>query len=157
MRIPIAIAIITLAVGSLFGWDGAKRLGVLRNDRRQLVAEAESLGLPTETNGKASVPSRSHDRQDNKEERMIDPWTQMDPATAGQWIKESPAGPVRETAIHTHAETLAPHNPQSAAEWAVFLPDSSERTELLRDIHRRWKRTDETAATKFAKEHGLSE
>ncbi len=57
---------------------------------------------------------------------------------------------------YAFTETVTPHEPASAADWALTLPPSQECTELLQNIHRHWQGKDEDTATAFAPEQGLS-
>ena len=60
--------------------------------------------------------------------------------------------------VFTSWLNLAPEGtPVSAAEWALTLPESQERKDLLGNIHREWKKKDADAAAKFARENGLAE
>lgn len=86
---------------------------------------------------------------------FVSKWTRQDFRATAAWIGEQPQGPLRRQATHSFAQTVAPHEPASAAEWALTLPASEERTDLLHQIHRSWAGKDEAAAAAFAAEHGL--
>ena len=60
-------------------------------------------------------------------------------------------------AVRAYAKTVAPYEPQTAANWALTLPAGDERTGLLKTIHGHWKSQDEAAAARFAEQHGLEE
>lgn len=94
---------------------------------------------------------------DNKVKSLMDQWTQQDYKAAGQWINDTKEGPVRNAAIRSYASNVAPYEPASAAEWALSLPESQERKDLLGNIHSQWKKKDANAAAKFARENGLAE
>jgi len=87
--------------------------------------------------------------------RIISGWTQENFVAAGEWIQNQKTGPLKNAAILSYAETLAPQEPAAAADWASVLPQSPERTSLLQVIHRSLKEKDPNAAANFAKEHQL--
>lgn len=95
------------------------------------------------------------DKLDNKVRSLMDQWTQQDYKAAGQWINDTKDGPVKNAAIRSYANSVAPYEPASAAEWALTLPENPERQELLGTIHAQWVKKDPAAAAKFAKENGL--
>lgn len=84
-------------------------------------------------------------------------WTSNDFQSTADWIGSQPAGTLRDQSTRVFAETVAPHEPASAADWALTLPASEQRTELLNTIHAHWQRKDEDAAAAFALEHGLTD
>jgi hypothetical protein len=86
---------------------------------------------------------------------IIPNWTQQDFNGVGEWINKQPVGVLRESATQSFAETLTPHEPEAAAVWALYLPESPDRTKLLQNIHTSWKGKDPTAAEAFAAQHGL--
>lgn len=88
---------------------------------------------------------------------IVHHWTTTDFRAAAAWIGEQPTGTLRNTATHEFARTVAGHEPESAAEWALTLPPSEERIALLRHIHRNWQGRDEAEAAEFAAAHGLVE
>ncbi len=81
-------------------------------------------------------------------------WTKNNFVAAGEWLQSQEAGPNKNRAIKTYAETLIPYEPAAAADWALTLPDGPERTQLLRNIHSSMKDQDLKAA--FAEEHGIT-
>lgn len=86
---------------------------------------------------------------------IVGQWTQQDFRATAAWITDLEPGPMRDRSIHSFAETVAPHEPASAAAWAEQLPESQERKELLRNIHTQWSKEDEGAAAAFATKHGI--
>lgn len=86
---------------------------------------------------------------------VVKSWTQNDFRSAADWIGSQEPGPLRESATRSFAETVAPHEPASAAEWALTLPPSEDRTELLQNIQNIWAKKDTEAAAAFAARHGL--
>ncbi|MEP4078088.1 hypothetical protein [Haloferula sp.] len=91
----------------------------------------------------------------NKVKYMMANWTRNDFEAAGTWLNDAEEGPAKETAMVSYAETVAPYEPESAAEWALILPEGKERTKLLKQVHREWKKKDEAAAAAFAAEQGI--
>lgn len=72
-------------------------------------------------------------------------WAKSDFNAAGAWINQQPQGPQRNMSIQTFAQTIAPHEPEAAATWALQLPGSDDKTTLLRTIRTHWLSKDPTA------------
>lgn len=89
--------------------------------------------------------------------RIVGEWTTRDHQAAGEWIRQTADGPVKEAAVASYAETVAPYEPATAAQWALTLPAGERRNELIGQIHEEWKKKDEAAAADFAREHDLAE
>jgi hypothetical protein len=94
--------------------------------------------------------------RDQSVSTVVRTWTETDFRATADWIAEQPQGPLRERSTFTFAETVAPHEPASAAQWALTLPPSEERTALLQDIHGQWQGKDKDAAAAFAAQQGLN-
>jgi hypothetical protein len=92
-----------------------------------------------------------------KVQEMIGNWARQDHKAAGEWINASKDAPVREAAAGTYAITVAPYEPDSAAQWAETLPAGKDRDEAFKTIHSEWKKKDQEAAAEFAKKHGLGD
>lgn len=90
-----------------------------------------------------------------KTKDMVRQWTSKDYQAVGNWLNETEEGPVKTTAVISYAETLAPYEPETAADWALSLPEGKQRTNLIHQVHRQWKQKDEAAAAAFAAEHGI--
>lgn len=88
---------------------------------------------------------------------MIGNWTKQDYKAAGEWINASKDGPVRQAAAQAYAVTVAPYEPDSAAQWAESLPPGKDRDEAFKTIYSQWKQKDENAAAEFARKHGLGD
>jgi len=82
-------------------------------------------------------------------------WTEADYKAAGEWMNGSADGPSKEAAVWGYAGALASHQPESAAQWALTLPEGKERDKLLKGVHAAWKKKDPAAAAGFALEHRL--
>ncbi|NIP98964.1 MAG: hypothetical protein GWO24_38430 [Akkermansiaceae bacterium] len=119
-----------------------------------IAEQADSLEDPGSWIGWLHANSLEADREENVS-NVVRRWTSNDFRATASWIGRQPPGPLRERATRSFAETVAPHEPASAAEWALTLPASQQRTDLLRSIHARWKGKDEEAAAAFAARHGL--
>ena len=90
-------------------------------------------------------------------DHLVKEWTTRDFLAAAAWIGAQPTGPLRDQATRQFARTVAPHEPASAAEWALTLPESGKRTELLEEVYQSWKQKDQDAATAFATEQGIEQ
>lgn len=87
--------------------------------------------------------------------QIIRGWTQENFVATGEWIQNQDDGPVKNQAVQTYAQTLAPHEPAAAADWAETLPAGEERTSLLTTIHSSLKEKDADAAAALAEKHQL--
>jgi hypothetical protein len=88
---------------------------------------------------------------------LMDQWTREDYKAAGVWLNDFKDGPAKDAAVKSYANTVAPYEPASAAEWALTLPEGEEKKKLLITIQKQWKGKDEAAATEFARQHGIAE
>lgn len=86
---------------------------------------------------------------------IVEQWTNDDFRSTAAWIGTQPQGHLRDRATYTFAQTVAPHEPDQAANWALALPASEERTVLLQNIHTHWQGKDPAAAQVFAVAQGL--
>jgi hypothetical protein len=88
---------------------------------------------------------------------MMEQWTRQDYKAAGEWINASEDGPARQAAARTYAVTVAPYEPESAAQWAETLPPGKDRDEAFKFIHSEWENKDKAAAEEFARKHGIGQ
>lgn len=95
------------------------------------------------------------DQLPQKVGKIVWEWAEGDYKAAGEWINGSPDGPVKQAAVKGYAGALAPHQPDSAAQWALTLPEGKERDKLLRIVHAEWRKKDPAAAAEFARAQGL--
>jgi hypothetical protein len=65
---------------------------------------------------------------------LVEQWTRNDYKAAGEWIGTLADGPAKNAAIKSFAKTVAPYEPEAAAQWANSLPAGKERDEVLRTI-----------------------
>jgi hypothetical protein len=86
---------------------------------------------------------------------LVRDWTREDYKAAGEWINATADGPVKQAAVRSYAETVAPYDPQTAAQWAESLPAGKDRDQLLRKVRDEWKQKDEAAAAEFARKNGV--
>ena len=87
---------------------------------------------------------------------LVRDWTRNDYKAAGEWLAAAPAGSNKETAVMSYAETVAPYDPEVAAQWAATL-DGNKKDETLKRIHGALLRKDKAAAEDFARRHGLTQ
>lgn len=85
---------------------------------------------------------------------LVRDWTRNDYKAAGEWLAAAPAGSNKEAAVISYAETVAPYDPEVAAQWAGTLT-SEKRTDALKRIQATLGSKDKAAAEDFAKRHGL--
>lgn len=82
----------------------------------------------------------------------IKEWTEKDHRAAGEWLAAMPDGPAKPASVAAYAETVAPHDPQVAAQWALTLPPGGKRNETLKAVYEKWPQDDPARAT-FMAEH----
>ena len=102
-----------------------------------------------------SIPA---DKSNGKIQSMVRDWTENDYQAAGAWLNTTPAGPVKNTAIRSYAETVSSYEPEAAAQWAVTLPPGKDRDNTLKKIYHNWPKKDDAskaAAEAFKTEHGI--
>ena len=87
--------------------------------------------------------------------QIFQAWIQDNFVAAGEWLQSKEDGPSKQNAVKTYAETIAPHEPAAAVDWALTLPEGSTRKKLLQKIHRSLKEKDPSAAATLAKEQQL--
>ncbi|MES2659850.1 MAG: hypothetical protein V4689_14620 [Verrucomicrobiota bacterium] len=88
-------------------------------------------------------------------DNIIGQWTQQDYLAAGRWLTTAPDGPAKNASVATYAETVAEYEPQVAVQWALTLPEGTERRTTLEAIYQNWPKSDAAAAEAFAKEYEL--
>jgi hypothetical protein len=54
-------------------------------------------------------------------------WTETDYQAAGKWLATTPAGPTKNIAIRSYAETVSTLDPVTATQWAMTLPPGPDR------------------------------
>jgi hypothetical protein len=102
------------------------------------------------------VASREMDpkKTENSTGNLVREWTRNDYKAAGEWLAKSPAGPLKETATMSYLETVAPYDPDVAAQWAQTLT-ADGKARAMKNIHEKLKQKDQAAAEEFAKRHGI--
>ncbi len=73
-------------------------------------------------------------------------WTAHEPLAASGWLPTLTAGPVREAAVDTFAETIAALDPSASMAWAATLTDPAARSARLDATYRQWAAEDPTGA-----------
>jgi hypothetical protein len=96
------------------------------------------------------------DKSENATRNLVRNWTENDYKAAGEWLASSPAGPHKETATIAYLETVAPYDPDVAAQWAETLT-GDKKTTALQKIHQALENKNPEAAEDFATKHGISE
>ncbi|MGB6219620.1 hypothetical protein [Haloferula sp.] len=97
----------------------------------------------------------SGDEVKERTTRLMGDWTRNDFQAAGTWLNDAEDGPTKQAAVKSYAETVAPYEPEAAAQWALTLPSGKDRDQVIKRIHAEWKKKDEAAAAAFATEQGL--
>lgn len=75
-----------------------------------------------------------------KTDELVQQWTRTDYKAAGEWIGTLEDGTAKNSAIKSFARTVAPYEPEAAAQWANSLPEGKERDELLETIRKTKKK-----------------
>ncbi len=91
---------------------------------------------------------------DSTTRNLVRQWTQKDYQSAGEWLAQAPAGPVKESATMAYLEAVAPYEPDAAALWAATLPEGKQK-QAYRNIYQAMKRKDKAGAEAFAVRHGV--
>lgn len=97
--------------GSLYGTDPTPWLGWMQKN-----LPADQVGQ--QTNG------------------IIRQWTQRDYNAVGTWLNTQPAGPAKDAATLSFAETLLPHEPEAAQRWIETLPAGDNKDLLLKQLQK---------------------
>ena len=148
----------------LASWSSKEPVKILEDPRLSLADRQAVLGYFQEF-GEINHPevwlryASENAEPENRERlvgRMVSNWTKNDFRATAEWIGRQPEGELRELATYSFAKAVAPHEPDSAAEWAATLPVGPERTELLVKIHHDWQKVDAESAAVFAREQGLA-
>jgi hypothetical protein len=90
-------------------------------------------------------------------ERLMSEWTRNDFQAAGTWLNDAEDGPAKSAAVVSYAKTVAPYEPESAAQWVATLPEGKPRKDLARYVFDEWNKKDEAAAAAFSAEQGISD
>ncbi len=78
---------------------------------------------------------------------LIGNWANRDPNAAGTYVNSLPAGPVRDRAAQTFAQSISRYDPLTALDWASTLPDEKKlREKTTENVVRQWQRTEKRAA-----------
>lgn len=87
--------------------------------------------------------------------KFVRNWTRRDYQAAGEWLTTAPAGPTKNAAIRSYAETVSKHEPETAAQWAMTLPPGNDRDQTLKNIYQKWPKDDTAAKEAFTQQHGI--
>jgi hypothetical protein len=64
----------------------------------------------------------------------VSKWTRDDYQAAGKWLASTPAGPTKNAAVRSYAETVSTTDPATATQWAMTLPPGPDREKTLKHI-----------------------
>ncbi len=92
---------------------------------------------------------------DERVGNLVGQWTQQDYLAAGNWLAAAENSPAKEAAVKSYAATVAEHEPQIAAQWAMTLPPGDGRDSTFRLILENWPPGDDEGAEAFAAAHGI--
>ena len=67
---------------------------------------------------------------------IIRQWTHRDYNAVGTWLNTQPAGPAKDAATSSFAETLLPHEPEAARRWVDTLPPGEQKENLLKKFRK---------------------
>ncbi|MEK7951012.1 hypothetical protein [Luteolibacter soli] len=88
---------------------------------------------------------------------MMNDWADHDYQAATDWLSnKAPDGPVKSAAITGYIGYIADYQHETAARWAITLPEGDERDNSLRQVYRRWPAQEADARDAFAKENGFT-
>jgi hypothetical protein len=65
---------------------------------------------------------------------LVGKWTERDYQAAGKWLATTPAGPTKNAAVRSYAETVSTSDPATATQWAMTLPPGPDRDATLKHI-----------------------
>ncbi len=92
---------------------------------------------------------------DERVGNLVGQWTQQDYLAAGNWLAAAEDSPAKQAAVKSYAATVAEHEPQIAAQWAMTLPPGDGRDTTFRLILENWPPGDDAGAEAFAAAHGI--
>lgn len=67
---------------------------------------------------------------------QVSNWAKRDHRAAGEWLTALQDGPAKPIAVAAFAKTVAPYDPDIAAQWAMTLPPGNEREVILKEAER---------------------
>jgi hypothetical protein len=103
-----------------------------------------------------STQNLDPDKSNRSTKNLVSEWTRNDYKAAGEWLAASPAGPMKESATMAYLETVAPYDPDVAAQWAQTLT-GDKKTKSIKSIFEALKQKDKAAADEFARKHGIAD
>lgn len=86
---------------------------------------------------------------------IVSNWTRTDYQAAANWLDSIPAGTVKNISVRAYAETVSHYDAKVAAQWAMTLPDETERDATLHAIHRNLVKKNPADAAAFATQYGI--
>jgi hypothetical protein len=98
--------------------------------------ELDSLAAGFEVPDRSFEPARwivwlgetlSDGKADPRIRYLVSKWTREGHRAVGEWLSTMPESPIRTSSIIGFVDAVAPHEPESAMQWAAVLPDSEAR------------------------------
>ncbi len=118
----------------------------VRRHAVERVAERWASLSPEEAaNWVLGLPENDH-LQRHAVERVTERWLRTDSMAASEWISEMPEGEARDAAAGELVRYIARSDQFSAFSWATSVNNEGYRRDLMRDVLRRWQKTDPVAA-----------
>ena len=118
----------------------------IKREAVQRVADRWASSSPEAASAWAlELPEADH-IQRHAVERVTDRWLRSDSMAASEWITQMPEGNARDAAAGELVRYIADSDQFSAFSWATSVSNEGYRTDLMRDVLRRWQRTDPVAA-----------
>lgn len=70
---------------------------------------------------------------------LLESWIKSDSTSASAWLDRQPAGPLRDKAARTVAETVSVEEPEAAFAWADSIKDTALRDSTLVSCWQKWR------------------
>ncbi|MCX6866946.1 MAG: hypothetical protein NTV46_12160 [Verrucomicrobia bacterium] len=144
------------------GFDSASKwLAAANLTPAELAHIANGLSYNSATSGETGQwiewLSATLPRDDSRDpiSNIVSNWTRTDYQSATNWLGSIPAGPARNISVRAYAETVASYDANVAAQWAMTLPDGTERDATLMAIHRNLAQKNPADAAAFATRYGI--
>lgn len=76
-------------------------------------------------------------------------WGKASPAEAATWLKNTPEGAVKDQLVFSYSNSIVPHDPDMAIQWATSINDEKARNRAMEHIARSWLAIDRSAAREW--------
>ena len=77
---------------------------------------------------------------------VMSEWGRYDPAAAGQWLQQVPAGPARDSGISAYVSATAAADPATSMQLASGISNNVLRNRTIAQTYRQWAKQDPTSA-----------